>query len=109
MQSYECIYILDPTLDEQTVKDKAAKFGEVITSRKGVIASVDQWGKRKLAYPIKKRFEGFYTFVRFSGEPDILQELNRVFRFDEHVIRHLIVVEERPKPAEPPKAPAESK
>jgi small subunit ribosomal protein S6 len=109
MQSYECIYILDPTLDEQAVRDKAAKFGEVITSRTGVIQSVDFWGKRKLAYPIKKRFEGFYTFVRFSGGADILQELNRVFRFDEHIIRHLIVVEERPKPAEPPKAQADTK
>jgi small subunit ribosomal protein S6 len=109
MQSYECIYILDPTLDEQAVMDKAAKFGEIITSRQGVIGSVDQWGKRKLAYPIKKRFEGFYTFVRFTGGTDVLQELNRVFRFDEHVIRHFIVVEERPKPVEPPKAPAESK
>ena len=109
MRSYECIYILDPSLDEQTVRDKATKFGEVVTSRQGVIQNLDQWGKRKLAYPIKKRFEGFYTFMRFSGTTEILQELNRVFRFDEQVIRHMIIVEERPKQTEAPKPAAEGK
>jgi len=102
MRSYECIYILDPSLDEQMVRDKAVKFSDIVTSRQGVIANLDQWGKRKLAYPIKKRFEGFYTFMRFSGTNEILQELNRVFRFDEHVIRHMIIVEEHPKRPEAP-------
>lgn len=109
MRSYECIYIVEPSLDEQAVRDKAVKFGEVITSRQGVIQNLDQWGKRKLAYPIKKRYEGFYTFVRFQGTTEILQELNRVFRFDEHVLRHMIIVEERPKQAEAPTVPAEGK
>jgi small subunit ribosomal protein S6 len=107
MRSYECIFILDPSLDEQTVRDKAAKFSEVVTSRQGVVHNLDQWGKRKLAYAIKKRHEGFYTFMRFSGTTEILQELNRVFRFDEHVVRHMIVVEERPRQPEAPKAAPE--
>ncbi len=109
MRAYECIYIVNPTLDEQAVKDKAAKMSEIITSRQGQVTSVDQWGKRRLAYPIEKIFEGYYTFIRFNGSSEILKELDRVFRFDETVLRHSIVVEERPKPAEAPKPPAEGK
>jgi small subunit ribosomal protein S6 len=97
MRAYECIYIIDPSLDEQAVKEKAAKYSEIITSRRGQITIVDQWGKRKLAYPIKKLYEGHYTFIRFSGDSEILKELGRVFRFDDAVLRHLIVVEEHPK------------
>jgi len=109
MRAYECIYILNPSLDEQAVKEKAVKFSEVITSRQGQITSVDQWGKRRLAYPINKIFEGYYTFIRFSGSGEILKELGRVFRFDDAVLRHSLVVEERPKPAEAGKSPAEGK
>ncbi len=69
MRAYECIYILNPTLDEQAVKDKAVKYGEIVTARKGQVTSVDQWGKRRLAYPINKVFEGYYTFMRFTGMP----------------------------------------
>lgn len=109
MRPYECIYILNPSLDEQAIKEKAVKYGEIITARQGHVTSVDQWGKRKLAYPINKIYEGFYTFIRFTGTSEILKELDRLFRFDEAVLRHSIVVEERPKPAEPAKSPAEGK
>ncbi|MDD4858332.1 MAG: 30S ribosomal protein S6 [Candidatus Krumholzibacteria bacterium] len=109
MRAYECIYILNPSLDEQAVKDKAVKYSEIITARQGQISKVDQWGKRRLAYPIDKIFEGYYTFIRFTGGGEILKELDRVFRFDETVLRHSIVVEEKPNPAEHAKAPAEGK
>jgi small subunit ribosomal protein S6 len=104
MRTYECIYILNPALDEQTVKDKAVRYSEIVTSREGQVQALDQWGKRRLAFPIKKQFEGYYTFMRFAGSNEILKELNRVFGFDEAVLRHMIVVEEKPRPAEPPRA-----
>jgi small subunit ribosomal protein S6 len=109
MRAYECIYILNPSLDEQAVKEKAVKYSEIITARQGLVTSVDQWGKRKLAYPIDKIYEGCYTFIRFTGSGEVLKELDRVFRFDETVLRHSIVVEERPKPAEAAKPPAGGK
>jgi small subunit ribosomal protein S6 len=109
MRAYECIYILNPSLDEQAIKDKAVKYGEIVTTRQGQVTSVEQWGKRRLAYPINKIFEGYYTFMRFTGDTEILKELGRVFRFDESVVRHLIVVEEHPKKVEAPKPPAEGK
>jgi small subunit ribosomal protein S6 len=104
MRTYECIYILNPSLDEQTVNEKAARYGEIVTSRQGQVHTVDQWGKRRLAFPIKKQFEGYYTFMRFAGGNEILKELNRVFGFDEAVLRHMIVVEEKPRQPEPPRA-----
>jgi len=109
MRAYECIFILNPSLDEQAVKEKAVKYGEIVTTRQGQVTSVDQWGKRRLAFPINKVFEGYYTFMRFTGDGEILKELGRVFRFDDMVVRHLICVEERPKPAAAAKYPAEGK
>lgn len=98
MRAYECVYILDPAVDESAVKAEADKFSEIVTSRKGSIRSINQWGKRRLAYPINKSFEGIYTLMKFQGNNDILTELNRVFRFDDKVLRHLIIVEEHPEP-----------
>ena len=100
MRAYECVYILDPALEENTVKDKTERYSEIVTSRKGVIHNVDQWGKRRLAYPIKKLREGSYTLLKFSGNKEILDELNRVFRFDDAILRHMIVIDENPPPTE---------
>jgi small subunit ribosomal protein S6 len=101
MRAYECVYILDPSLEELAIKGKTDKFGEIITSRKGTVHKVDLWGKRKLAYPISKKFEGNYILMKFSGDNKILTELNRVFRFDDEVLRHLIVVDSNPLTEEP--------
>lgn len=99
MRSYECVYILDPTLEELAVKEKTERYSEIITSRNGTVHKVDNWGKRRLAYPINKRIEGVYTVLKFSADNAILAELNRVFRFDDAVLRHLIVIDENPVPA----------
>jgi small subunit ribosomal protein S6 len=96
MRAYECVFILDPTLEEPAVKEKTDRFCEIITSRKGAVHNVDAWGKRRLAYPLNKRAEGVYTVLKFAGDNAILAELNRVFRFDDAVLRHLIVVDENP-------------
>jgi small subunit ribosomal protein S6 len=100
MRAYECTYILSPTLEESAVAEKSERFSEIVTSRKGTVHNIDRWGKRKLAYSINKFQEGIYTLMRFSGDNDILKELNRVFRFDDDVIRYLIVVDENPAPVE---------
>ena len=101
MRAYECVYIIDPTLEEQAIKEKEAKFREIVTSRKGAVHKVDNWGKRRLAYPINKQQEGTYTVVKFSGDNAILAELNRVFRFDDGILRHMIVIDSDPVPPRP--------
>lgn len=96
MRAYECVYILDPSLEEAAVREKTERFNEIVTSRGGVVRKVDHWGKRKLAYPIAKKFEGIYNLMKFTGDNDILKELNRIFRFDDVVLRHLIVIDDNP-------------
>ena len=101
MRAYECVYILDPSLEELAVKEKTEKFNEIVTSRGGTVRKVDLWGKRKLAYPIEKRFEGSYILMYFDGDNDILNELNRVYRFDDMVLRHQIVIDKNPMTEQP--------
>ena len=110
MRAYECVYIIDPALEEQAIKEKETKLREIVTSRKGAVHKVDNWGKRRLAYPINKCQEGTYTVVKFSGDNEILAELNRVFRFDDGILRHMIVVDSDPvleKPEEKAQETAE--
>ena len=95
MRKYETIFILHPSLDEEAIKANVEKFKGVIENGGGVIDNVDSWGKRKLAYEIKKINEGFYTLVNFSAGPDLPKELDRVFRITDSVIRHIIVKDEK--------------
>lgn len=96
MRTYECVYILDPSLEEAAVKEKTGRFNEIVTTRNGSVEAVDIWGKRRLAYPIEKKFEGTYILMKFHADSEILDELNRIYRFDDAVLRHLIVLDENP-------------
>ncbi|HCW04064.1 MAG TPA: 30S ribosomal protein S6 [Clostridium sp.] len=95
MRKYETIFILHPSMDEDTVKANIDKFKGVIENGGGTVDNVDFWGKRKLAYEINKITEGFYTLVNFSADPELPKELDRVFRITDGVIRHIIVKEEK--------------
>jgi small subunit ribosomal protein S6 len=95
MRKYETIFILHPSLDEEAVKANVDKFKGVIENGGGVIDSVDSWGKRKLAYEINKINEGYYTLVNFSANPELPKELDRVFRINDNVVRHIIVKDEK--------------
>jgi len=94
MRKYETIFILNPSFDEETVKVNIEKFKGVIENGGGTVDNVDFWGKRKLAYEIKKVGEGFYTLFSFTAGPELPKELDRVFRITDGVIRHIIVVEQ---------------
>ena len=94
MRKYETIFILNPSFDEETVKANIEKFKGVIENGGGTVDNVDFWGKRKLAYEIKKVGEGFYTLFSFTAGPELPKELDRVFRITDGVIRHIIVVEQ---------------
>ncbi len=100
MRTYECVYILDPSLEETAVTEKTSRFNEIITSRNGTVEKIDIWGKRRLAYPIAKKFEGIYILMKFHGNSEILTELDRIYRFDDAVLRHLITVDDNPPPVD---------
>lgn len=94
MRKYETIFILDPAFDEEVVKTNIEKFKGVIENGGGTVENVDFWGKRKLAYEIDKKTEGYYTLVNFSANPELPKELDRIFRITDGVVRHIIVKEE---------------
>ncbi|HSN58010.1 MAG TPA: 30S ribosomal protein S6 [Clostridiaceae bacterium] len=95
MRKYETIFILQPSLDEEAVKANIEKFKGVIENGGGVIDNVDFWGKRKLAYEIKKVNEGFYTMINFTADAELPKELDRIFRINDTVVRHIIINNER--------------
>jgi len=94
MRKYETIFILHPSLDEEAVKANIEKFKGVIENGGGAIENVDFWGKRKLAYEIKKVNDGFYTLINFEANPELPKELDRIFRITDGIIRHIIVKQE---------------
>ena len=94
MRKYETIFILNPSFDEETVKDNIEKFKGVIENGGGTVENVDFWGKRKLAYEISKVSEGYYTLINFTAGTELPRELDRIFRITDGVIRHIIVNEQ---------------
>ena len=84
---YELMVILDPEIDERTVAPSLDKFLGVIRNDGGTIENVDIWGRRRLAYEIKKKSEGIYAVVNFTANPDATVELDRQLKLSEAVLR----------------------
>jgi small subunit ribosomal protein S6 len=84
---YELMVILDPEVDERTVAPSLDKFLTVITKSGGNIENVDIWGKRRLAYEIKKHAEGIYAVVNFTATAEATAELDRQLKLSEAVLR----------------------
>jgi small subunit ribosomal protein S6 len=91
MNNYETLFILNASLDEETIKANIEKFKGVIEKNGGVIENVDEWGRRKLAYPINKQNDGYYTLINFKSNPDLPKELERNYRISDAVIRFIVV------------------
>jgi small subunit ribosomal protein S6 len=87
MRHYEIMIILDPTLEERTVQPSLDQFLKVVTGGGGKVDKVDLWGKRRLAYPIEKKSEGFYAVVDLTAEPVTVQELDRQLNLNEAIMR----------------------
>ena len=88
MRKYETIFILQPELSEDDIKSVTAKAQDVISSYNGECLRMDDWGIRKLAYPIKKSARGRYYYLRFDGESALIAELERRLRLDDKVLRY---------------------
>ena len=89
MNHYETVFILTPVLSDVQMKEAVDKFTGVITANGGAIVNEENWGLRKLAYPIQKKSTGFYTLVEFDATPDTIKKLEIQFRRDERVLRFL--------------------
>ena len=88
--NYEVLYIIDPNLGEEGTAALVAKFKDLAESR-GTVAEVDDWGKRKLAYPINDLEEGYYVLMTFAADPAFPAELDRLMRINTGIMRSIIV------------------
>lgn len=91
MKNYETVFILNPVLSEDQMKDTVEKFVKVLKNAKANVINVEQWGLRKLAYPIQRKSTGFYNLIEFSAAPEVVNLLETEFRRDESVMRFLTV------------------
>jgi small subunit ribosomal protein S6 len=91
MRRYELMVILDPDLEERTVAPSLDKFLNVVRKGGGSVENVDIWGRRRLAYEIKKKSEGIYAVVDMTTEPDLAKELDRQLNLNEAVLRTKLV------------------
>ena len=89
MNNYETVFILTPVLSDAQMKEAVDKVKDVITSANGTIVNEENWGLRKLAYPIQKKSTGFYTLIEFDAEPTTIKKLETQFRRDERMLRWL--------------------
>ena len=90
---YETIFVVNPNLNEEETNQVVERFTSLI-GENGEIEKVDEWGKRRLAYPIQKLTEGYYVQVDFSSKPDFPAELDRIYKITDAVIRSIIVAKE---------------
>lgn len=89
---YETVFILTPVLSDEQAKEAAKKFKKTLTDLGGKVVNEENWGLRKLAYPIQKKTTGFYHLVEFAGDGQkILPELELTYKRDERVLRFLTV------------------
>jgi small subunit ribosomal protein S6 len=94
MKKYETIYIIRPDLQEEAIKATIQKFADLIVEQGGQVDKVDEWGKRKMAYSIKDFREGYYVLMNFSANANAPQELERVYKITDDIIRYLIIRED---------------
>ena len=90
LNSYETIFIIDASLDEETVKGLQEKFTSLI-EKNGEIESVDEWGKRRLAYEINDKTEGFYVLVNFKADSEFPKDLERQYKITEGILRTIVI------------------
>jgi small subunit ribosomal protein S6 len=91
MSSYELVLIISPEVVDEEMPDFMTKLSELVNKVGGTVKEVNQWGRRKLAYPIKRSVEGNYVLTKVDIEPDLTRELEANLRLSGKILRHLLV------------------
>lgn len=91
MRSYELGFILHPDVEQPDVTQAVERVGQYVKADDGEVTSVDVWGRRALAYPIRKQREGTYVFLQTKINPQALGEVERNLKLDEEILRYLLV------------------
>jgi small subunit ribosomal protein S6 len=89
LNQYETVFIVTPVLSETQMKEAVSKFKNYLTEHGAEIVLAENWGLRKLAYPIQKKTTGFYNLIEFKAEPTLIEKLETEYRRDERIIRFL--------------------
>ncbi|MCX6174435.1 MAG: 30S ribosomal protein S6 [Ignavibacteriales bacterium] len=90
-RTYESVVIINATLEDEQVEATISRVQETITTHGGELIELDKWGRKRLAYPIKKSKSGYYVVFRFSATTDLVATLERNYRLDENIIRYLTI------------------
>ena len=96
LNKYETIFVLDVTIGEEQINTLVEKFKSLIEAN-GTIDNIDVWGKKRLAYEINYKTEGYYVLINFTSAPSFPQELERIYKITDGVLRSLVVVNEKYK------------
>lgn len=91
MNNYEVLYILNSEQDDETIAAQAEKFAGLVTANGGEIVKMDKWGRRRLAYPINFKNEGYYVLMNIKAGSELPAELERNFRISDEVMRYIVV------------------
>ena len=91
MRNYELMYIIKPDVDEEKLAEIVEKYNNLIANNKGEVVTADKWGKRRLAYEIKDYREGIYMLVNFKGEAETAQEIDRIMKISDEILRFMIL------------------
>jgi small subunit ribosomal protein S6 len=93
MNKYEVMFIVKPA-EEEAVEAVVAKFESLITTNGGTIDKIDRWGKKRLAYELKDFNEGIYFIFYFTAKPAVVNELERVMKITDEILRHMVIRQE---------------
>ena len=91
MNKYEVVYIIDPAVEEEARKEIIAKYNALIANNGGSVDKVEEWGKRRLAYAIDYKTEGYYVLVNFQAESELPKELERNLQISDSIIRYQVI------------------
>jgi len=91
LRPYEVMIILDAGLEEEAIRSAVDRATELIRSRGGTPGAIDRWGRRRFAYELKHKWEGYYVVLRAEAEPSVMAELDRSLHLADEVIRHKVI------------------
>ena len=100
MNKYEVMYVIDPTLEDSVRNELISYFSGIVEKNAGMIDRIDEWGKRRLAYAINYKTEGYYVLMYIQGPSELPRELERNFKINDKVLRYLVIRYEGELPAQ---------
>ncbi len=90
MNKYEVLYVIDPAMEDEPRKELIERFSGIITGNGGTVDKIDEWGKRRLAYPINFKNEGYYVLLHMTAAPEFPRELERNLQISDQIMRYLV-------------------